>query len=122
MPSASALNDLRPSASRALRIAISVGSSIEQCSGKPPGYRTSVFRPGWQAGHAGTMSCPAGTRMGGIRRATTLDREFFYALMQGGKNLDYEVYLKTQPLLGCQKPFDALCNKDELQFQIVHQV
>ncbi len=51
-----------------------------------------------------------------------MDREHFYTLMQGGKDLDYEVYLKTESLLGCQKPFDALCNKDELQFQIVHQV
>jgi tryptophan 2,3-dioxygenase len=42
--------------------------------------------------------------------------------MQGGKSLDYEVYLQTAALLQCQKPFDALCNADELQFQIVHQV
>lgn len=30
--------------------------------------------------------------------------------------------LQTAALLQCQKPFDALCNADELQFQIVHQV
>jgi tryptophan 2,3-dioxygenase len=42
--------------------------------------------------------------------------------MAGGRSLDYEVYLNTEPLLACQKPFDALCNQDELQFQIVHQV
>jgi tryptophan 2,3-dioxygenase len=42
--------------------------------------------------------------------------------MAGGKNLDYETYLNTTGLLACQKPFDKFCNKDELQFQIVHQV
>jgi tryptophan 2,3-dioxygenase len=51
-----------------------------------------------------------------------MDREKFYALLAGGKSLDYEVYLDTQALLACQKPFEALCNRDELQFQIVHQV
>ena len=42
--------------------------------------------------------------------------------MGGGRNLDYEIYLNTQDLLACQKPFDKFCNKDELQFQVVHQV
>jgi tryptophan 2,3-dioxygenase len=51
-----------------------------------------------------------------------MDRELFYAEMGGGKNLDYELYLNTQDLLACQKPFDKFCNKDELQFQVVHQV
>jgi tryptophan 2,3-dioxygenase len=51
-----------------------------------------------------------------------MDREKFYTQMAGGRSLDYEVYLNTEPLLACQKPFDALCNQDELQFQIVHQV
>ena len=42
--------------------------------------------------------------------------------MNGGKNLDYEIYLNTSDLFACQKPFDKFCNKDELQFQVVHQV
>ena len=51
-----------------------------------------------------------------------MNREAIYADMAGGKNLDYETYLNTSDLLACQKPFDKFCNKDELQFQIVHQV
>ncbi len=51
-----------------------------------------------------------------------MDRERFYALMQGGGTLDYELYLQTPRLLACQKPYNAFCNRDELQFQIVHQV
>jgi tryptophan 2,3-dioxygenase len=51
-----------------------------------------------------------------------MNRETFYAEMAGGRNLDYEIYLNTQDLLACQKPFDKMCNKDELQFQVVHQV
>ena len=42
--------------------------------------------------------------------------------MQGTGELDYEIYLNTKALLSCQKDFTALCNGDELQFQIVHQV
>src|SRR5437016_146495 len=34
---------------------------------------------------------------------------------------DYEIYLKTQTLMSCQKDFREVCNGDELQFQIVHQ-
>ncbi len=51
-----------------------------------------------------------------------MDREYFYREMQGGGALDYEIYLNTHALLGCQKPFDQFCNRDELQFQTVHQV
>lgn len=51
-----------------------------------------------------------------------MNRESFYKMMEGKTGLDYEVYLKSDDLLACQKPYDALCNKDELQFQIVHQV
>lgn len=36
--------------------------------------------------------------------------------------LDYGTYLQCERLLTCQKPLDDLCNADELQFQIVHQV
>jgi tryptophan 2,3-dioxygenase len=34
---------------------------------------------------------------------------------------DYEKYIRTEELLGLQKPADALTCHDELQFQIVHQ-
>jgi tryptophan 2,3-dioxygenase len=51
-----------------------------------------------------------------------MDREHFYAQMAGGGDLDYELYLSTKQLLSCQKPFAEFCNKDELQFQVVHQV
>ncbi|MEL7490601.1 MAG: tryptophan 2,3-dioxygenase family protein [Pseudomonadota bacterium] len=51
-----------------------------------------------------------------------MDRAYFYKMMGGDGSLDYEKYLNTSALLACQKPFDALCNADELQFQIVHQV
>jgi tryptophan 2,3-dioxygenase len=51
-----------------------------------------------------------------------MDRQAFYAQMSGSERLDYEIYLNTEDLLACQKPFEELCNKDELQFQIVHQV
>jgi len=51
-----------------------------------------------------------------------MDREHFYATMNGEGTLDYEIYLNTQKLLSCQKDFRAFCNQDELQFQIVHQV
>jgi tryptophan 2,3-dioxygenase len=54
--------------------------------------------------------------------ATRIDRKHFYAQMSGGNSLDYELYLQAAALLGCQKSFDELCNPDELQFQIVHQV
>jgi len=51
-----------------------------------------------------------------------MNRQPFYAEMAGGKKFDYELYLNTEDLLACQKPFDKFCNKDELQFQVVHQV
>jgi len=51
-----------------------------------------------------------------------MDREHFYATMNGEGTLDYELYLNTKQLLGCQKDFKEFCNADELQFQIVHQV
>src|SRR6476660_6704500 len=43
-------------------------------------------------------------------------------MMGGAGALDYELYLTTQTLLSCQSPFHEFCNRDELQFQIVHQV
>jgi tryptophan 2,3-dioxygenase len=57
----------------------------------------------------------------GLRRRF-LDREHFYQIMSGEGTLDYELYLNTKALLSCQKEFPAFCNRDELQFQIVHQV
>lgn len=46
----------------------------------------------------------------------TLDR----ALLHG--NTDYQAYRQTAVLSSCQKSADSLCNANELQFQIVHQV
>jgi tryptophan 2,3-dioxygenase len=51
-----------------------------------------------------------------------VNREQFYAIMGGEGTLDYELYLNTKALLSCQSKFEQLCNADELQFQIVHQV
>lgn len=51
-----------------------------------------------------------------------MNREHFYATMNGEGTLDYELYLNTKSLLACQKDFQDFCNPDELQFQIVHQV
>jgi tryptophan 2,3-dioxygenase len=51
-----------------------------------------------------------------------VNREQFYSIMNGEGTLDYELYLNTRALLSCQTRFDELCNADELQFQIVHQV
>jgi tryptophan 2,3-dioxygenase len=51
-----------------------------------------------------------------------MDRARYEAMLTGPASLDYELYLKTDQLLSCQKPYDQLCNSDELQFQIVHQV
>ena len=51
-----------------------------------------------------------------------MNREAMYAVMQGAGTTDYELYLNTPALLACQKDYQDLCNRDELQFQIVHQV
>ena len=51
-----------------------------------------------------------------------MNREHFYSIMNGAGTLDYELYLNTKALLSCQSKFEALCNADELQFQVVHQV
>src|SRR5712671_2503775 len=58
----------------------------------------------------------------GLGRRTTVNREQFYAIMNGEGTLDYEVYLRTKALLSCQTDYSELCNKDELQFQVVHQL
>jgi len=51
-----------------------------------------------------------------------MNREQFYKIMGGEGTLDYELYLNTTKLLSCQFNYDQLCNADELQFQLVHQV
>ena len=51
-----------------------------------------------------------------------MDRDHFYSIMNGEGTLDYELYLNTKNLLSCQKDFPEFCNRDELQFQVVHQV
>ncbi|WP_018996196.1 tryptophan 2,3-dioxygenase family protein [Hirschia maritima] len=51
-----------------------------------------------------------------------MDRKKYTDLMRGAGQLDYEIYLNTEALLACQKEPEELCNPDELQFMIVHQV
>lgn len=51
-----------------------------------------------------------------------MDRHAYQTMMRGNGQLDYEIYLKTEQLLACQKEPDDLCHPDELQFMIVHQV
>ena len=51
-----------------------------------------------------------------------MDRDLYQKMMRGAGKLDYEIYLNTERLLACQKEPEALCNPDELQFMIVHQV
>jgi tryptophan 2,3-dioxygenase len=51
-----------------------------------------------------------------------MDREKFHRMMAAPAELDYELYLRTDALLKCQKSPQDLVNPDELQFQIVHQV
>lgn len=49
-------------------------------------------------------------------------RQKYHALLDNPEILDYGSYLNCQQLLSAQKPLTELCNGDELQFQIVHQV
>lgn len=51
-----------------------------------------------------------------------MNRQHYQEMMRGNGQLDYEIYLKTEQLLACQKDPEDLCNPDELQFMIVHQV
>ena len=51
-----------------------------------------------------------------------MDRQHYQDMMRGDGQLDYEIYLNTAQLLACQKAPEAVCNPDELQFMIVHQV
>ena len=49
-------------------------------------------------------------------------RQKYHNLLDNPEMLDYGTYLNCQQLLSSQKPLTELCNGDELQFQIVHQV
>lgn len=49
-------------------------------------------------------------------------RKKYFAKLNEPEMLDYGAYLNCDRLLKCQKPLDELCNADELQFQVVHQV
>ncbi|WP_040514828.1 tryptophan 2,3-dioxygenase family protein [Paraglaciecola polaris] len=49
-------------------------------------------------------------------------RQKYHTLLDNPEMLDYGTYLNCQQLLSAQKPLTELCNGDELQFQIVHQV
>ena len=51
-----------------------------------------------------------------------MNRQDYHDIIENPQMLDYGVYLKADQLLSCQKPLSELCNADELQFQIVHQV
>lgn len=51
-----------------------------------------------------------------------MNRSEYEVMMRGAGQLDYEIYLNTERLLACQKTPEDLCNPDELQFMIVHQV
>src|SRR6202521_2199855 len=61
-------------------------------------------------------------RSNDAHRGGFMNREHFFSIMNGEGTLDYELYPNTKALLSCQTKFDELCNADELQFQIVHQV
>jgi tryptophan 2,3-dioxygenase len=51
-----------------------------------------------------------------------MNRQDYQEMMRGAGQRDYEIYLNTEALLACQKAPEDLCNPDELQFMIVHQV
>ena len=81
-------------------------------------FYDTTLRDGEQTGGgAGVFFC---ARMGEGR--DIVNREQFYAVMSGEGTLDYELYLNTKSLLSCQSKFEDLCNRDELQFQLVHQI
>lgn len=51
-----------------------------------------------------------------------MNRSEYQKMMRGAGQLDYEIYLNTERLLACQQEPEDLCNPDELQFIIVHQI
>lgn len=59
---------------------------------------------------------------GQVGSEANMDKKYFYELMGAMGKSDYENYLQTADLFACQKSFSELCNQDELQFQIVHQI
>ena len=46
-----------------------------------------------------------------------MDRQAFYAQMSGSDRLDYEVYLNTEDLLACQKPFASCATRTSCSFR-----
>jgi tryptophan 2,3-dioxygenase len=55
-------------------------------------------------------------------KGTDMDRSLVSEWLKSQNDRDYELYLDCKTLLSLQKPMDQLCNQDELQFQIVHQI
>ncbi len=51
-----------------------------------------------------------------------MTRDEYHQMIENPRMLDYGVYLNVDKLLTCQKPLAEMCNADELQFQVVHQV
>lgn len=51
-----------------------------------------------------------------------MNRDAYHDILAAPAKLDYELYLKTDRLLSCQKSPQDLVNSDEMQFLIVHQV
>lgn len=51
-----------------------------------------------------------------------MDHEYFNQVIHTPGQKDYELYIRTASLHACQKDTQALCNGDELTFQITHQV
>ncbi len=51
-----------------------------------------------------------------------MNKKIFYELMEQSNTSQYWTYMKLHDLFSCQTPFKDLCNGDELQFQMVHQI
>ena len=51
-----------------------------------------------------------------------MKKKLLYKNLYQPGNSDYEIYLRTNDLFACQTDFHQLCNGDELQFQLVHQI
>ena len=56
------------------------------------------------------------------KRGSLMKKKDYYQKMREPYQKDYCIYLNVKELYSCQKDFSKLCNQDELQFQIVHQV
>jgi tryptophan 2,3-dioxygenase len=51
-----------------------------------------------------------------------MEKKTIFENLQGTGKSSYEIFLNRSDLLNCQTDFDKLTNKDQLQFQIVHQI